>query len=142
MPERVTSGREVIFRVPEKRALEKVKQTVSMRPEIASAELSVIQNENPRLPESVLLLRFRESSDESELLRKAYAEDAYNERVQTLTTTVCAASDVPVLGAAQASAGLAVTVDRYALLEKLVARLNELNDVDYAQPNSTVQFMK
>lgn len=142
IPERVTSGRELIFRIPEKPALEMVKQTVTKRPEIFSAELTAVQNENPRLPSSVLLLRFRGSGDEAELLQKAYAEGAYGERVQALTARLCADSDIPVLGTAQAGAELAVVVDRYALLEKLVTRMNALEDVDYAQPNSTVQFMK
>ena len=66
----------------------------------------------------------------------------YAERVQALATKLCAASGIPVLGRPEVRAALAVTVDRYTLLEKLVTRLNSLDYVDYAQPNSTVQFMK
>ena len=115
---------------------------MTKRAEVASAELIAIQNENPRLPENLLLLHFRASSDESALLENATSESAYAERVQALATKLCAASGVPVLGRPQAPAALAVTVDRYALLEKLVTRLHDLDDVDYAQPNSTIQFMK
>jgi hypothetical protein len=142
IPERITSGRELILRIPEKPALEKVKQTLAKRPEVVSAELAAIQSDNPRLAESMLLLRFGESGDENELLQKAYADDAYGARVQVLATELCAGSDVPVLGNAQESAVLTISLDRYALLEQLTARLNALDDVDYAQPNSTVQFMK
>ena len=140
--ERITSGREVIFRIPEKPLLEAVQQTVTKRAEVASAELIAIQSENPRLAENLLLVHFRASSDESALLENAHSEGAYAGRVQALATKLCAASGVPVLGRPEVRAALAVTVDRYTLLEKLVARLNNLDYVDYAQPNSTIQFMK
>ena len=82
------------------------------------------------------------ASDESALLGNAYNDDAYAERVQALATELCAASGVPVIGTPHAPTALAITVDRYALLEQLVARLHELDYVDYAQPNSIVQLMK
>lgn len=141
-PERVTSGRELIIRVPEKPLLETVKQTVTKRQEVSAAKILATQDENPRLPESLLLLHFRESGGEAELLKKAYGAKAYQGRVQALATELCAPSGVPVRGTAETGSGLAVTVDRSALLEEVVARLNDLDDVDYAQPNSTVQFMK
>ncbi|TFH47171.1 MAG: hypothetical protein E4H01_08720 [Lysobacterales bacterium] len=141
-PVRVTSGRELLVRIPEDPLLERIKESLSKRPEVLNTELIAIQDENPRLAESMLLVRFHPSADESALLNKAYAEAVYAGRVQALALQLCAASDVPVLGSAQAGAGLGLTVDRYALLEKLVTRLNNLADVDYAQANSTVQLMK
>ena len=142
IPERISSGREVILRIPEKPLLKKVEQTVAKRTDVAAAELVAIQSDNPRLPELQLLLHFHPSSDESALLENAYGDSANGERVQTLAAKLCADSGVPVIGTPQAGAALAVTVDRYALLEQLLARLHALDDVDYAQPNSTLQFMK
>ncbi len=141
-PERVTSGRELIFRVPEEPLLESVRQTLAERTDVTLAELVAIQSENPRLAQSMLRVRFREPGDAFDLLTKAYGEQAYSERVQALTAELSAPSGVPVLGAPEADAGLAVTVDRYALLEKLVERLNAMDEVEYAQPNTTVQIMK
>lgn len=142
IPERITSGKELILSVPEEPPLERVKQAVTRRPEIASAELIATESKNPRLPESILVVHFREAGDEHELLQKALVDSAYGARVQALATELCAESGVPVLGSARAGAALAVTLDRFALVEMLTARLNALNDVDYAQPNATVQFMK
>ncbi len=139
--ERITSGAELIFRVPEEPLLEAVKQTAIRNAAVSSARLVVIQHENPRLPEARLLLHFREASEEAALLEKALGEPAYRERVQALATRLCSPSGVPVRGIAEAQPALAVTVDRHALLQKLVAQLNELEYVDYAQPNATVQFM-
>ncbi|GMQ74955.1 MAG: hypothetical protein BMS9Abin01_0198 [Gammaproteobacteria bacterium] len=142
-PERITSGGELIFRIPEEPLLEIVKQTVTRRAQVSSAKLVAIQHGNPRLPESLLLLHFRESSQETELLEKAYgAPTVYRERVQVLATELSGPSGVPVRGTAEAESALAVTVDRHTLLQKLVAQLSGLAYVDYAQPNSTVQFMK
>jgi len=140
--QRISSGREVIFGIPEKPLLERIEQTVAKRPEIANTELVAVQNDNPRLAEELLLLRFHASSDESALLGNAYDDDAYAERVQALATELCAASGVPVIGTPHSPTALAITLDRHALLEQLVARLHELDYVDYAQPNSIVQFMK
>ena len=142
IPQRISSGREVIFGIPEKPLLERIEQTVAKRPEIASTDLVAVQNDNPRLPEELLLLRFHASSDETALLENAYNDNAYAMRVQTLATELCAASGVPVIGTPHARTALAITLDRYALLEQLVARLHELDYVDYAQPNSIVQLMK
>ena len=142
-PERITSGGELIFRIPEEPLLESVKQTVTGRAKVSSAKIVAIQHENPRLPESLLLLRFRESSEEAELLEKAYGAPAvYRERVQELATELSGPSGVPVRGTAEAESALAVSVDRDTLLQRLVAQLNRLEYVDYAQPNSSVQFMK
>ena len=141
-PERITSGAELIFRVPEEPLLEAVKQTVIRNAAVSSARLVAIQHENPRLPEARLLLHFREASEEAELLEKALGEPAYGDRVQALATRLCSPSGVPVRGVAEVQPALAVTVDRHTLLQKLVAQLNELEYVDYAQPNATVQFMK
>jgi hypothetical protein len=141
-PVRITSGRELLLRIPEDPLLERIKESLSKRPEVLSAELIAIQDENPRLAESMLLVRFHPSADESTLLNKAHAEAVYAGRVQALALQLCATCDVPVLGSAQAGAGLGLTVDRHALLEKLVTRLNNLADVDYAQANSTLQLMK
>ncbi|MDX2315816.1 MAG: hypothetical protein QNL90_17235, partial [Gammaproteobacteria bacterium] len=127
---------------PEKPLLERIEQTVAKRPEVASTEPVAVQNNNPRLAEELLLLRFHAPSDESALLENAYNDNAYAERVQALATELCAASGLPVIGTPRAHATLAITLDRHALLEQLVARLNDLNYVDYAQPNSTLQFMK
>jgi len=142
IPERVTSGAEIIVRVSERSLLETVMKTVSERQEVSSLELVELQRRNPYLPRSQLLLRFRETGDESNLLARAYTDQTYAGRVQTLTTNLCAASGVPVLGSPETGAALAVTVDRIALMEMLVPRLNELDYVDYAQPNSNVQIMK
>jgi len=142
IPERVTSGQELIVRVPEEPLLEEVKKALTARQGIASAELVAIQNQNPRLPESKLLVRFPPSAAESALLNKALADPAYQAQIQALTLRLCAPSDIPVLGSVDTADALTVTVDRYALLEKLVGQLNALADVDYAQANSTVQFMK
>jgi hypothetical protein len=122
--------------------LKKVKKALTERQGIASAELVAIQNQNPRLPESKLLVRFPPSARESALLNKALADPAYHAQIQALSLRLCAASNVPVLGSVETADALTVTVDRYALLEKLVAQLNARADVDYAQANSTVQFMK
>lgn len=142
IPERVTSGAEIIVRVSERPLLETVMKTVSERQEVSSVELVELQRRNPYLPRSQLLLRFRETGDESNLLARAYTDQTYAGRVQALTTKLCAASGVPVLGSPETGAALAVTVDRNALMEMLVPRLNELDYVDYAQPNSNVRIMK
>ena len=108
---------------------------------MSSSALVAIQRENPRLPEARLLLHFREASEEAGLLEKAAGEPDYRERVQVLATQLCSPSGVPVRGIAEAGSALAITVDRHALLQKLVTHLNALEYVDYAQPNATVQFM-
>lgn len=140
-PERITSGAELIFRIPEQPLLEAVRQTVSRNAQVSSTALVAIQRENRRLPEARLLLHFRGSSEEAGLLEKALGEPAYRERVQALATRLCGPSGVPVRGTAEAQSALAVTIDRHALLQILSTQLNGLETVDYAQPNTTVQFM-
>ncbi len=140
-PERITSGAELIFRIPEQPLLEAVRQTVSRNAQVSSTALVAIQRENPHLPETLLLLHFRETSEEAGLLEKALGEPAHRERVQALATRLCSPSGVPVRGSAEAQSALAVTIDRHALLQILSAQLNGLETVDYAQPNTTVQFM-
>lgn len=100
-----------------------------------------MQHDNPRLPQTQLLLRFHGASEAARLLEKTLDEPAYRQRVQALATRFCEPSGVPVRGAAQAQSVLAVTIHRRAFLQKLSAQLNELEYVDYAQPNATVQFM-
>jgi hypothetical protein len=141
-PERVTSGRELIVGILEQPLLEEVRAVVLERSEVSEAELVTTRTDNPRLAQSQLLVSFRQLTDEAELLETAYAEDAYRERVQALATELCAPSGVPVYGIAQSRTTLAVIVDRFALLEKLVTQLRNLDYVEYAQPNATVQFMK
>ncbi len=140
-PQRITSGAELIFRIPEEPLLEAVRQTASRNAQVSSVRLVAIQHENPRLPEARLLLHFRGSSEAAGLLEKALGEPAYREHVQALATRLCSPSGIPVRGTAQAQSALAVTIDRRALLQKLSARLRALEYVDYAQPNATVQFM-
>jgi hypothetical protein len=57
-------------------------------------------------------------------------------QVMTISTaqTIAARDDV--------ESALAVTVDCHTLLQKLVVQSIGLEYVDYAQPNSTAQFMK
>ena len=141
-PERVTSGRELIVGILEQPLLEEVRAVVLERSEVSEAELVTTRTDNPRLAQSQLLVSFRQLTDEAELLETAYAEDAYGERVQALATELCAPSGVPVYGIVQSRTTLAVIVDRFALLEKLVTQLRNLDYVEYAQPNATVQFMK
>ena len=140
--QRVTSGRELILRVPEEPLLREVKKALSARLGVAGAELVAVQDQNPRLPESKLLVRFAPSAGENALLAIALADPAYHAQIQALTQRLCAASNVPVLGSVESADALTVTVDRGALLGKLVGQLNALADVDYAQANSTVQLMK
>ena len=142
IPQRITSGHELIFRVPEEPLLEAVRKSLTAQQGIASAELVAIQTQNPRLPQSKLLVRFPTSTSESALLNKALADPAYHGQIRAWTLRLSASSDVPVLGSVDTADALTITVDRYALLEKLVGQLNALADVDYAQANSTVQFMK
>ena len=140
-PDRITSGAELIFRIPEEPLLETVRQTVSRNAQVSSARLVTIPHDNPRLPRARLLLHFRASSETAGLLEKAFGEPAYREHVQALATRLCNPSGIPVRGTAQAQSALSVTIDRRALLQKLSAQLSELAYVDYAQPNATVQFM-
>jgi hypothetical protein len=141
IPVRITSGRELLLRVPEAPALDKLRRFVAKRPQIASAALIAIQEQNPRLAQSMLLVRFRPGSTERELLAKAHADDAHAAAVQALAAELCAGSGVPVLGSARADGALALELDRQALLKEIVERLNGLAEVDYAQPNAGVRIM-
>ncbi len=140
-PEGITSGAELIFRIPQEPLLERVRQTVSRNTQVSSARLVTMQHDNPRLPQTQLLLQFHGSSEAARLLEKTLDEPAYRQRVQALATRLCRPSGVPVRGAAQAQSVLAVTLHGRAFLQKLSAQLNELEYVDYAQPNATAQFM-
>lgn len=139
-PERVTSGRELIVGIPEQPLLEKVREIVVEHAEVSEAELVAAQSDNPLLAQRQLLVRFRQLTEQAELMEAAYGDEAYKERVQALATTLCAPSGVPVHGVPKPQATLAVIVDRFALLEMLVKQLNSLDYVEYAQPNATVQF--
>ena len=59
-----------------------------------------------------------------------------------LAATLCDPSGVPVRGDVGTGTEMIVTVDRPTLLRKLVAQLNELEYVEYAQANTAVQIMK
>ena len=141
VPVRITSGRELLVSIPEAPALEKVRQSVNKRPQISSASLIALQEQNPRLAQSMLLVRFRPGSAESELLDKARADDTRAAAVQALAADLGADSGVPLLGSTRADGALALELDRQALLRELVARLQSLPDVAYAQANAGVQIM-
>lgn len=142
---RITSGAEIIFGIPEQRLLDAVKRSVDGHAEVSATRLMAVQHENPNLPESLLVVEFPESSDEAGLMRKARDDPGYASQLQGLATRLCGPSGVPVRGDVGTDSNLAeliVTVDRPALLRKLVAQLNALDYVDYAQANTGVQIMK
>lgn len=141
-PERVTSGRELVVGIPERPLLEKVRAAVIERAEVSAAEIVTIQTNNPRLTQAQLLVSFRQLTDEAELLKNAFGEDTYDERVRALAAELCAPSGVPVHGDSESGDVLAVIVNRFDLLETIVAQLKSLDYVDYAQPNATVQIVR
>ena len=112
------------------------------QPGVASVRLMKAEHGNPNLPEALLVLRFAESSADAETMRMARENPDYADRVQAATTRLCGGAGVPVRGEAGAEATLIVTVDRPAFLATLVARLEDLPFVEYAQANITVQIMK
>lgn len=140
--ERITSGREILFSIPERPLLEKIEDAAAQRADLESAELQELQSGNPMLPGARLRVRFRVSSGAFELLEGARDEAARSDAVRALTAEIAAGSGVPVTGVAQPQGTLELTVDRQALLEALSARVNDVDDVDYAQPNATMQIMK
>ena len=140
--QRITSGAELIFHIPEKPLLDTVRQTLERDRAVSSIRMMAVQHENPNLPEGLLVLEFPESSDEAELIGKARVDPGHAEQLQKLATALCDPSGVPVRGDIGTGTGLIVTVDRPALLRKLVAQLNDLEYVDYAQANVAVQIMK
>lgn len=73
-PDRITSGAELIFRIPEEPLLEAVRQTVSRNAQVSSARLVTTPHDNPRLPRARLLLHFRATSETAGLLEKAFGE--------------------------------------------------------------------
>jgi len=140
--QRITSGREILFSIPERPLLERVEKSVARRADVDSAELVALQNGNPRLPVAQLRVRFEDSSDARELLERAYDDGSDAERVRALTNEIASASGIPVSGVVDPHGVLILVVERRALLETLSARVNDLGDVDYAQPNATMQIMK
>lgn len=141
-PVSVTSGRELLVRIEETPLLERVKQSLESQPEVDSATMVAAQDENPRLPRSMLLVRFPAASDAAALMKTAHGDGGHDAAVQALAAKLCAGSGVPVLGTAQQDARLAVTLDRYRLLGQVTAQFGRLDDVDYAQPNAILQLMK
>ena len=139
---RITSGAAVVLGMPERPLLEAVQASVDGHPDIAATRLMAAQHENPNLPESLLVLAFPEFGAESALMVKARGDPAYAESVQETAARLCQTGGVPVRGEAGANGEMIVTVDRVALLQKLVAQLNALDIVDYAQANTTLQIMK
>ena len=139
---RITSGAEIVLGIPERPLLEAVQASVDGHPDIAATRLMAVEHDNPNLPESLLVLAFPESGVESALMVKARGDPAYAESVQETAARLCQAGGVPVRGEAGADGEMIVTVDRVALLQKLVAQLNALDIVDYAQANTTLQIMK
>ena len=142
IPERVTSGRELIVGIPEQPLLEKVRDVVVERTDVSRVELVSLQTENPRIAQAQLLIGFRQLSDAAKLLEDGYGENGYAERVQALASELSAPSGVPVRGVSRDGAELALVVDRFALLETIVAQVKALEDVEYAQPNATVGIMR
>jgi hypothetical protein len=104
--------------------------------------MMTVQHGNPNLPEALLVLEFRATSDEALLMERARGDPARAEQLQALATKLCAPSGVPVRGEAGTDTEMIVTVDRAGLLRRLVAQLNDLDYVDYAQANTGVQIMK
>jgi hypothetical protein len=140
--QRITSGAELIFRIPEQALLDTVRRTVDGHPDVSATRLMAVQHENPNLPESLLVLEFRESSDAAGLMREAHGDPSHANQLQELATRLCDPSGVPVRGDVGTNAEMIVTVDRPALLRKLVAQLSDLEYVDYAQANTSMQIMK
>jgi len=141
-PISVTSGRELIVGIAEKPLLEQLQEFLAKSPALVGTELIELHNENPRLAKTMLLVRFPASSDEALQLRNAQAQGGNHSSIQGLATSLSAGSGVPVQGVARGHEELALTLDRYKVLEEVVQQLNDMDAVDYAQPNSTVQFMK
>ena len=135
--ERITSGREIVFSIPERPLLETVQKEVARRADVESTSIETLQSDNPNLPAAELVVRFRESSDAFAALSGSRDDGA-----QTLADAIANASGVPLTGVARGRGELALGVDRAALLASLSARLNDRDDVDYAQPNATMQIMK
>ena len=140
--ERITSGREIVFSIPERPLLEKVERGVARRADVESVELEALQSGNPFLPSARLRVRFRPSSGAFERVNRAHGDDARADDVRELAAEIGAASGVPVIGVAQPQGVLELVVDRPALLETLSTRVNDLDEVDYAQVNATMQIMK
>ena len=140
--ERITSGREILFSIPERPLLETVEASAARRPDVASTAIETLQAGNPRLPEARLVIRFVSSSEAYAALERADDADVPSDSARTLAKAIGASSGVPVAGVAQPHGALALTVDRQALLATLSARIGNLEDVDYAQPNAPMQIMK
>lgn len=140
--QRITSGAELLFRIPEQPLLETVRRSLGQQPSVSATRLMAVQHDNPNLPEGLLVVEFRESSDEAALVEQGRGDPGSAEQLQALAVRLCSPSGVPVRGEAGTDTELIVTVDRAGLLRKLVAQLNDLDYVDYAQANTGVQIMK
>ncbi len=140
--QRITSGAELLLRIPEEPLLEMVRRSLEQQPSVSAARLMAVQHDNPNLPEGLVVVEFPAASDEAALMSQARDDPGRAEQLHALAVKLCAPSGVPVRGEAGTDKQLIVTVDRAALLRKLVAQLNDLDYVDYAQANSGVQIMK
>lgn len=139
---RITSGSELIVGIPEGPLLEIVEKTVDRHPSVTGTRLMATRHGNPNLPGSLLMIEFGSTTEEAAQVARARAESGHEQSLQTLASRLCASSGVPVRGTSGADADLIVSVDRAALLTKLVAGLNDLDFVDYAQANLGVHIMK
>ena len=138
----ITSGAEVILGIPEEPLLERARETVAPQPGVSGARLMASDHRNPNLPHSLLVVEFAASSDHKALVERARDDPGYAAELQALATRLCGPSGVPVRGQAGPGGEMIVSLDRAALLADLVARLNGLDFVEYAQANAMLMPMK
>ena len=141
-PAGITSGREIILRVREAEALERVKEACTNDPNVAHAEVRELQAGNPMLASHRLLVDFADSSREARLVREAARDDDKRDELRALAEKLAAPSTIPVHADAESGDRLGIILDRSSLLESLVERLKGMAQVEYVQANTLLQPMQ
>ncbi|MGI9287994.1 MAG: hypothetical protein ACR2P1_21595 [Pseudomonadales bacterium] len=134
--QRITSGREVIVDVSRAAAREQLAAHLVDSPDVRGADVLCDQEKTPPLePNDELVVSFNPATAPYKVVMQA----APGTSMQALVNSL--ASDTPyrLLGRALPDKRLALRLDLAQSVTLLAKKMNELAEVDYAQPNFTVQ---
>lgn len=138
--QRITSGHELILQVRSDPLLVELEQHVADQEDVAECHRTSDQHSTPYRRDEVVV-SFEQGSKRYAILQELeLSSDRSDPALVEFTETLTRGFDYPVTPRRLPSGELALSIDTGLLTTQLVEALSRRDDVDYAQPNFTMQY--
>lgn len=135
---RLTSGAELLVELDAVSLLERLRISVSMRPDVESVSLQRLTAISPLKPSVALVVRFTADSGSMALLERARSSEPA--ALAKLVSGLTGDAEIPVLGEPAADHSLSLIPNIEILIGQLLSCLERHPDVEYSQPNRMMRI--